>query len=214
MALYLLLAEKGYFFSERELSSFCCEGSFLGGHPEFGKVPGVEISSGSLGHGLSMGIGMALSARFDGRNSRIFVLIGDGESNEGSVWEGALSAANRQLDNLTVIIDYNKYHPMDQRRITFADLEPLPAKWEAFGWSVVEINGHSISAIYEALNSSPVEKTKPTVIISHSIKGAGIPSIEHDLTWHHKSNLSENECRDLLAELEACVRWLSIRFMS
>ena len=149
LALYALLVDKG-FFSEAELPKFCASDGILGGHPEYGKVPGVEASTGSLGHGFSFGVGFALAAKLDGRGHRVFVVLGDGECSEGAIWEAALCASKHKLDHLTLLIDYNK----QQTYGTIAEvqgLEPLAAKWEAFGFSVREVNGHDVDALKRAL---------------------------------------------------------------
>jgi transketolase len=200
LALYALLAEKG-FFPESELWKFCTADGILGGHPEYGKVPGVEASTGSLGHGLSMGVGFALAAKLDDRPHRVFVLLGDGECSEGSVWEAALSAAQHRLGQLTVLIDYNQ----QQTYGTIAEvqgLEPLAAKWESFGFAVREVNGHDVPALKSLLGSTPFAPDRPGVIICHTIKGRGTSLTERNLAWHHKARVSEAEVAALLAALE------------
>src|SRR5438876_6124728 len=150
IALYVLLAEKG-FFPESELWKFCASDGILGGHPEYGKVPGVEASTGSLGHGLSFGVGFALNAKLEKQKHRVFVIVGDGECSEGSIWEAALCAAQHKLSQLTIIIDYNK----QQTYGTIAEvqgLEPLADKWRSFGFAVREVNGHDIAAVKERLS--------------------------------------------------------------
>jgi len=199
MALYALLAEKGFFAADH-LWKFCKRGALLGGHPEH-KVPGVEASTGSLGHGLSIGIGFALNARFERSDYRTFVVVGDGECNEGSIWEAALCAGKHRLDNLTVIIDYNKqqsYGPTCE----IQDLEPLAAKWHSFGFAVSEVDGHDVVGLQRVLEKIPLQKGKPSAVICHTVKGKGIPSIENDLSWHHKSNVSPEVMADLLHALE------------
>ena len=201
LALYVTLAEKG-FFPREELARFCSFGAMLGGHPEAGKVPGVETSTGSLGHGLSVGVGCALGARMDGASWRTFVLIGDGESNEGSVWEAALGAGKHRLSSLTVLVDYNKfqsYGPSSE----IQDLEPLVDKWRSFGFGVREVDGHDVDSLSAALADLPVEQDKPSVLICHTIKGKGIPSTENNASWHHKSRIEPAELEALFAELEA-----------
>jgi len=191
MAQYLMLAEKG-FFPEEELSVFCKAGSFLGGHPEYHTVPGVEASTGSLGHGPSIGVGMAIALKADKNDSKVYVVIGDGESNEGSVWEAALSAVKNKLDNLVFILDYNKFQSYG-RTVDVIDLEPLADKWVAFGWEVEQVNGHDIKQLREAFDKFPVQEGKPSILICHTIKGAGIRGVEHNLDWHHKSGLTDDE---------------------
>lgn len=201
LALYALLADKGY-FPEAELGKFCASDGILGGHPEYGKVPGVEASTGSLGHGLSLGVGFALAARLDGRPHRVFVLVGDGECGEGAIWEAALCAAQHRLDQLTVLLDYNR----QQTYGTIAEvleLEPLAAKWSAFGFAVREANGHDVHALKSALAGVPFAPGKPGVLICHTIKGKGVSFTERNLSWHHKARVTEAEAAALLEALEA-----------
>jgi len=200
LALYALLADKG-FFPETELWKFCKPDGILGGHPEYGKVPGVEASTGSLGHGLSIGIGFALNARFEKASYRSFVVISDGESNEGSVWEAALCAGKHKLSNLVVLVDYNKQQSYGTT-YEVLDLEPLPDKWRAFGFAVEEVDGHSVPALRGALARTPFEPDKPSIIICHTIKGKGISFVENNLSWHHKTKISDEEAQALLAELK------------
>ena len=200
LALYALLADKG-FFPQGELWKFCKSDGILGGHPEFGKVPGVEASTGSLGHGLSIGIGMALNARYEKSSSRVFVVTSDGESNEGSVWEAALCAGKHKLENLIVLVDYNKQQSYGTT-YEVLDLEPLTDKWRAFGFGVREVDGHSMSELLAALRQTPFEPGKPSIIICHTIKGKGVSFVENNLNWHHKTKISDEEERLLLAELE------------
>ncbi len=195
MALYMMLAEKG-FFPESELSLFCQFEGILGGHPEYPRVPGVEASTGSLGHGPSIGLGLALNAKHDKNGARVFVIIGDGEANEGSVWEAVLSCAKHRTDNYTMIVDYNKQQSYGTTREVL-DLEPISAKWKAFGWAVTEVDGHDVRQLKRVFSDLPLEAGKPSVVICHTIKGAGIDCVEHDLTWHHKSRLKEEELRAL-----------------
>lgn len=203
LALYLLLAEKG-FFDASELEQFSSASGILGGHPEHVTVPGVEASTGSLGHGLSIGVGMALAAKMDRADWRVYALIGDGESQEGSIWEAALSAAKHRLDNLTVILDYNKMQCYSQIREVLG-LEPLVDKWKAFGFAVREIDGHDVPQIRTALAAVPFEKEKPSLILAHTLKGKGIPELEQNPDWHHKAKVSEEELKPLLARLaESC----------
>ena len=200
LALYAILAEKG-FFPDEELSLFCKSNGILGGHPERGKVPGIEASTGSLGHGLSIGVGMALAARHDRKQHRVFVIMGDGEINEGSVWEAALCASKHALSNLTAIIDYNK----QQSYSTTAEvlnLEPLLDKWRAFGFAAQEVNGHDVAAVRALLERVPFDVSKPSLIVCHTVKGKGVPFVEGNLQWHHKNKLSDDELSALLKALE------------
>jgi transketolase len=200
IALYVLLAEKG-FFPESELWKFCASDGILGGHPEYGKVPGVEASTGSLGHGLSFGVGFALNAKLEGQKHRVFVIVGDGECSEGSIWEAALCAAKHQLSNLTVLVDYNK----QQTYGTIAEvqgLEPLAEKWASFGFAVREVNGHDVDALRKVLTNTPFDSSKPGALICHTVKGKGTSLTERNLSWHHKAKVSEIEVASLFASLD------------
>jgi len=200
LALYVLLAEKG-FFPESELWKFCKSDGILGGHPEYGKVPGVEASTGSLGHGLSFGVGFALNARLERARHRTFVICSDGESNEGSLWEAVLCAAKHKLSNLTVLLDYNKQQSYSTT-YEVLDLEPFADKWRAFGFAVEEADGHSVPELRAALSRTPFEPRKPSAIICHTIKGKGVSFVENNLNWHHKNKVTPEEVKALLAELE------------
>ena len=191
LALYVLLADRG-FFPLSELEGFCGTDSILGGHPEYGMVPGVEASTGALGHGLSIGVGLALAARMRGRSYRTFVLLGDGEINEGSVWEAAMSAAKHGLDNLVALIDYNKLQSYGRTDYVLP-LEPLADKWSSFGFGVDELNGHDVGALRNTLKKLPVVPGKPTAIICHTVKGKGLPAAESNADWHHKNKLTDSE---------------------
>jgi len=200
LALYVLLAEKG-FFPESELWKFCKSDGILGGHPEYGKVPGVEASTGSLGHGLSFGVGFALNARLERARHRTFVICSDGESNEGSLWEAVLCAAKHKLSNLTVLLDYNKQQSYSTT-YEVLDLEPFADKWRAFGFAVEEADGHSVPELRAALSRTPFDPRKPSAIICHTIKGKGVSFVENNLNWHHKNKVTPEEVKALLAELE------------
>lgn len=200
LALYVLLAEKG-FFPKDELWKFCKHDGILGGHPERDKIPGVEASTGSLGHGLSIGVGFALNARYEKSDYHTFVIIGDGESNEGSIWEASLCASKHKLSNLTVIIDYNKQQSYDTT-FNVLNLEPLVEKWNSFGFATSEVNGHDIKELRSVLSRHPLKQDEPSAIICHTVKGRGIPLVEKNLKWHHKSNLKQDEIRALLDSLE------------
>jgi len=196
-ALYSILAKKGYFPTE-ELSKFRKFGGILQGHPDSRKIPGIEISTGSLGQGISVAVGMAIAAKLRNQKHRVFALLGDGECDEGQVWEAALSAAHRKLDNLTVIIDRNGVQ-LDGTTKEILDLEPLVDKWAAFGFSVKEVDGHDISAMAETL----IEKNitcKPKVIIAHTIKGKGISYMEGKAEWHGRCP-SEEQYKSALEEI-------------
>lgn len=182
LALYATLALSGFFPIEW-LKGVCQADSSLGGHPKLHDIPGVEASTGALGHGLSLGIGMALAMKLDGRNNHTYVILGDGECQEGSVWEGALSAPNLGLGNLTVFIDYNKLQAMD-RLENIVDMNPLAEKWEKFGWNVLKINGHNVHDIYEAATTRVADK--PTLVVAHTTKGKGISFVEGKPLWHYR----------------------------
>lgn len=201
LALYAILADKG-FFPEPELWKFCEKSSILGGHPEYGKVPGVEASTGSLGHGLSIGIGMALTARMERSSRRVFVIVGDGECNEGSVWEAALCAGKYRLNNLTVVVDYNKYQSYGPTR-EVQDMEPFLDKWTSFGFATRDVNGHDLSDLRAAFKALPFDSGKPSALICHTTKGKGISFVENNLKWHHKNKLSDEEIAATLEALEA-----------
>ena len=183
--LYATLAHAGYFPVE-ELLTLRKLGSRLQGHPgrDHG-LPGLELSAGSLGQGLSVAVGMAIAAKMDLKNHRIFSIHGDGELQEGSVWEAAMSAAHHKLDNLTAIVDRNRLQ-IDGKTENVMKLEPLEEKWRSFGWHVSICDGHDFGSILGALNSTAVTPGLPSVIIAHTIMGKGIPSIENDYRWHGK----------------------------
>lgn len=198
LALYAMLVDKGY-FPQEELWKFCKADGILGGHPET-KVPGVEAITGSLGHGLSIGIGFALNARYEKADYRTFVVMGDGECNEGTIWEAAMCAGKHKLSNLIAIIDYNK-HQSYGTTYEVQDLEPFADKWRAFGFGVVEVDGHDVQQLISILSSVPVEQDKPTAVICHTVKGKGVKCAENNLKWHHKSKIEKEEIELILAEL-------------
>jgi transketolase len=191
LALYAVLAERG-FFPLAELDQFATYSSRFGGHPDCNKVPGAEASTGSLGHGLPLGVGVALGQRIQKINRRVFVLVGDAECNEGSIWEAALLAAHHKLSNLTCIVDYN--HSTD-RALGMGD---LAGKWKAFGWAATTIKGHDHPAILEALKQSAPDR--PTAIVAETIKGSGCKQMEGNPAWHHRSP-SKEELPAILEEL-------------
>lgn len=200
LALYALLADKG-FFPMDELLGFCRSDSRLGGHPERGKVPGVEASTGALGHGLPIGVGMAVAQRIRKSKARVLVLTGDGEINEGSNWEAAMSASKHALSNLTVLVDYNKLQSYGPTKEVL-DLEPLADKWRAFGFMVREVDGHDVKALEAMLSDLPFAPNKPSAIICHTIKGKGFPFAEGNPEWHHKSGLTEAD----IAKMYDCLK--------
>ena len=197
-ALYATLAQKG-FFSAKILDGYCKDGGKLHGHPTKGSVPGIEASTGSLGHGLPIGNGIALAGKKDKKNYRVFVLMSDGECDEGSNWEAALFAAHHKLDNLTAVIDYNKLQAFG-RTNEVLNLEPFADKWKAFGWQVKEVNGHNFSEIKRAFIKIPFRKGKPSLIIAHTIKGKGVSFMENKLEWHYKS-LTKDEYEKAIKSL-------------
>jgi len=200
LALYAMLADKGFIGAD-SLETFCRRDSILGGHPEAGKVPGVEASTGALGHGLSVGLGMALAVRAQKRDSRVFVVMGDGEINEGSVWEAAMCAGKHRVSHLTAIIDYNKIQSAGPTR-EIQDLEPLADKWRAFGFVAKEVDGHDVTALRNAFRALPLGPEKPSAIICHTVKGKGIPFAENDPNWHHKAKLSAETVSQMYGALE------------
>jgi len=195
IALYVMLADKG-FFPLDTLDTFCRRDSILGGHPEAGKVPGVEASTGALGHGLSIGLGMALGVRMQKRDSRVIVVLGDGEIDEGSIWEAAMCAGKHRLSNLTAVIDYNKVQSAGSTR-EIQDLEPLVDKWRAFNFATIEVDGHDVEALRAVFLRLPLAQDRPTAVICHTVKGKGIGFAENDANWHHKSKIN----KDLVAKL-------------
>ena len=190
--IYAALAECGYFPLEW-LTTLRKTGTCLQGHTDSLLTPGVDVSAGSLGQGLSIGIGMALAARLDNRDYHTYVLLGDGECDEGQVWEAAMFAPNYKLDNLTAIVDFNGLQ-LDGFTRDIMDLEPFAAKWAAFKWEVIEINGHDIQQIIGAIQKAGTVKGSPTVIVAHTIKGKGVSFMENNVDWHGKApNKSETE---------------------
>ena len=189
-ALYAVLAECGYFPVER-LDTFYQDGSPLAGHATHKDVPGVEVSTGSLGHGLSLGTGMALAGRRDGKDYRVWCMLSDGECDEGSTWEPALFAPHHRLDNLVAIIDYNKVQSFGTVKEVL-DLEPLGEKWRAFGWGVREIDGHDLGAIADAYAAVPFVPGRPSCIVAHTVKGKGVSYMEGQLLWHYRAPRGED----------------------
>lgn len=198
--LYAVLAERGFFPLEW-LDDFYLDGSRLAGHVCDRGVPGIEVSTGSLGHGLSIACGLALVAKAEEAAQRVFTLVSDGECDEGSLWEAALFAPHHKLDNLTVIVDYNKIQSMGWTR-EILNLDPLAEKWMAFGWGVREIDGHDFPQILRALEDLPVQRGKPTCVIAHTIKGKGVSFMENQVLWHYRA-ANDLEYQQALAELEA-----------
>ena len=194
-ALYATLAHRG-FFDLTVLGKFYVDNGILPGHLDKEAVPGVEVSSGSLGHGLSIGIGMSIASKVDKRDSKVVVVCGDGELNEGSMWEAIMFAPRQKLDNLTLIVDYNKLQGYG-RTNEVINLEPLKNKFESFNWLVVEVDGHN----FEEIDSALLKKTKkPKVIIAHTLKGKGVAFMENNNEWHH-NRLTEEKYKQALKEL-------------
>ncbi len=197
--LYAALAERG-FFPRAWLENFYQNGSRLAGHATHHGVPGVEVSTGSLGHGLPMACGMAVAGKRGGEDYRVFALLSDGECDEGSVWEAALFASHHKLDHLTVIVDYNKIQSLGAVK-DILSLDPFIAKWEAFGWSAREIDGHDTDKIEKAFKEMPFKEGKPSCLIAHTLKGKGVGFMENALLWHYRSPDVE-ELRRALKELD------------
>lgn len=196
------LAERGFFPSEW-LDSFYLDGGKLAGHATCG-IPGVEVSSGSLGHGLPMAVGMAKAGKIDGRPYRVFALLSDGECQEGSTWEAAMFAAHHRLDNLIALVDDNKIQALGYTR-EVCDLEPFVEKWRAFGWSVCEVDGHNVAELSERLASVPFEAGKPSCLIAHTVKGKGVSFTEDSLLWHYRCPRGE-EYDAIMTELHQTER--------
>lgn len=187
--LYAALAEAGYFPKEW-LLTLRKLGSPLQGHPHYWSVPGIEASTGALGQGPSIGNGMALAGRLDEKDYRVYVLIGDGECDEGQIWEAAMSAAHYKLDNVTAILDHNGLQ-IDGPNVEIMNIEPIAEKWRAFGWHVVEVDGHDFAQILAAFDEAKATKGQPTIIIAHTIKGKGVSFMENEVDWHGKAPTPE-----------------------
>lgn len=197
-SLFATLALRGFFPLEA-LKDYAQPGCHLEEHPTPHSAPGVEAATGSLGHGLPIGTGMALGARIAGRPTRVFVLMSDGEQNEGSVWEAAMFAAGQRLENLCAIIDFNRWQATG-RSCEVMCLEPLADKWRAFGWSVVEVDGHDVAALAGAMSGLPDPGGKPLAIVAHTVKGKGVSFMEDDNNWHYRAP-NDDELARALAEL-------------
>jgi transketolase len=197
---YAAVAEAGFMPLSR-LDEYARNGGQLYGHVTHAGVPGVEMSNGSLGHGLPVGTGMALTAKRERRPWRVFVLMSDGEWDEGSNWEAVLFAAHHKLDNLVIVIDYNKIQSLDFVDKTIG-LEPFAAKFRAFGWGVREVDGHDVGALRTLLEAVPLEAGRPTAVIAHTIKGKGVTWMEGKVLWHYRPP-AEDELEKALAEVAA-----------
>jgi transketolase len=203
IGLYSVMALRGYFDIDT-MKTFRQNESILGGHPDMQKVPGIEISTGSLGHGLSVGVGMALGTRLNHQENKIFVLLGDGETQEGSIWEAAMSAAHFKLDNLIAIVDRNQIQ-IDGNTEEVMGLEPYRKKWEAFGWTVREIDGHDMNGIIHFLSEVPFAPGTPSMVISNTVKGKGVSFMENTCTWHGgapSGELSDVAVKEVCCALE------------
>lgn len=196
---YAALAETG-FFSTQWLENHCARGSRLCGHVSHIGIPGVELSTGSLGHGLPVGVGMAYAARLDRKPFRVYVVLSDGECDEGSNWESILFAAHHRLSNLVAVIDYNKLQSLAKVEETLR-LEPLADKWHAFGWNVREVDGHDHEALLRVLDTKPAQETTPRCVIAHTTKGKGVSFMENSVLWHYRSPQGD-EFKAAMAELE------------
>lgn len=197
--LYSALAESGYFPAE-ELTTLRQLNSRMQGHTDMTVTPGVEMSAGALGQGLSFGIGIALAAGLDGRGYRVYVLLGDGECDEGQVWEAAIAAAHFKLDNIVAIVDRNRQQ-IDGWTYEVMDTEPLPEKWRSFGWHTIEVDGHDLAQIISAFDEAKQIKGKPTAIIAHTTKGKGVSFMENNPEFHGKAPTRE-EAEQALKELK------------
>ncbi len=200
-AIYAALAEKG-FFPREELKTHYADGSRLSGHVSHKGIPGVEISTGSLGHGVCMAAGIALNAKLENKDYCTFAIVGDGECDEGSVWEMALFANQFKLNKLVVIVDSNKMQSLDYCENTMA-LAPFAEKWKSFGWNVIEVDGHDHDEIRDALNKAKNSEEKPTVIIANTIKGKGISFMEFNILWHYRFPHEGEEYDMAIKELNA-----------
>lgn len=195
---YAALAERGY-FDKSHLKTLRQMGSILQGHPDMLKTPGIDMTAGSLGHGLPAGLGMALSGKLRQKDYHVFVIVGDGESQEGSIWEASMAAPNFKLDNLTAILDYN--HLQNDNSVDeIMPIHPVVDKWQAFGWHVIEIDGHNMTQVVDALEKAKTHKGAPTMIVANTVKGKGVSYMENVCEWHGKAPCQE-EADQALKEL-------------
>ncbi len=199
---YAALAERGY-FDKSHLRTLRKLDSILQGHPDMRKTPGIDMTAGSLGHGLSVGVGMALAGRLLQKDYHVWVMVGDGEVQEGSIWEAAMAAAKWKLDNLTAILDRNHLQN-DDCVDTEMPIEPLADKWRAFGWEVVEMDGHDMEQVVRTLEWAKEYRGRPVMIIAHTIKGKGVSFMENQVVWHGKAPCRE-EAEQALRELRSCL---------
>ncbi|EIW00398.1 transketolase [Thermoanaerobacter siderophilus] len=198
-ALYAVLSERGYFPKE-ELKTLRQLHSILQGHPDMKSTPGVDMTTGSLGQGLSAANGMAIAGKLDNKNYRVYVILGDGEIQEGQIWEAAMTAAHYKLDNLTAILDYNGLQ-IDGKNEDVMNIVPVKEKFKAFGWNVIEVDGHNFEELDKAIEEAKETKGKPTIIIAKTIKGKGVSFMENRVEWHGVAPKKE-EAEKALAELE------------
>lgn len=199
VAVYASLAQSG-FFSENLLKNHYQNGSKFSGHISHVDIPGIELSTGSLGHGLGIGSGMALAGKLNKQNYKVYVLMSDGEFDEGSNWEAILFSAHRKLDNLIAIVDYNKLQSMDSKENTL-NIEPFVDKWKSFGWNVSQVDGHNHSAIIKSLEGFN-NNGKPSALICHTVKGCGVSFMENSVLWHYRSPQG-NEYDKAISEIES-----------
>ena len=206
-ALYSILALRGY-FPEKQLELFRSIEGHMSGHPDMVHVPGVDMSTGSLGQGLSVAVGMALAGKLDKKDYRVYAVMGDGEIEEGQIWEAAMSAAKYKLDNLCGIVDVNGLQ-IDGRTADVMPSEPLDAKFAAFGWNVIKADGHDFGSLRAALAAAKAEKDRPSVILAKTVKGKGVSFMENDPGWHGKAPNAE-QYEQAMAELNAAVEKLEV----
>jgi transketolase len=200
-ALYISMANRGFFDVEEIYATYGALGSRFGMHPCRNHLPGVETSTGSLGHGLSVAVGLALAARLDARNNRVVTLIGDGELNEGSIWEAVMAAAHFRLGNIVAFIDKNDM-TMDGATDDIMRVNPVDAKFDAFGWNVVEVDGHDVAALADAVDGLPdASHDRPTVVVAHTVKGRGIGFMENTTKWH-SGQIDDETLEQCYSELE------------
>lgn len=204
-ALYSVLSLRGYFPRE-ELELFRSIAGHMSGHPDMRHVPGVDMSTGSLGQGISAAVGMALAGKIDSKDYRVYAILGDGELDEGQVWEAAMSADKYHLDNLCAVVDYNKMQ-IDGTTDDVMPLGDLAAKWAAFGWHVIEVDGHDYAALADAFEQAKTVKGKPTVVLAHTVKGKGVSFMEGVYTWHGKAP-NDEQYAQAKSELEAHLKQL------
>lgn len=200
-ALYAVLAEMGYYPKDLLWNSFRRIDSKLQGHPDMHKTPGIDMTTGSLGIGLSAGCGMALGGRIQGKDFKVYVLIGDGELNEGQIWEAAKTAAHYKLDNMTAMVDLNGFQN-DGDTGTEMSMEPVADKWRSFGWNVLEADGHDIEQVLRAFDSVPEGNGKPTVILFHTVKCKGVSFMEQDKIKYHGASPNDEQLRQAMSELQ------------